>query len=152
MAPIWRVNSGTVYSHTASLPLTAAELARNPGYPAININPAVRQTIYFGERGQYSFKGYGVFDLAASYAIPVWKSAAPWLKVEIYNTFNNQKQIAWDRTVSVDQNSPLDANGIRTGYIEGPRYGMATTDNQFPQPYPGQNGGRAFRAAFGVRF
>jgi len=152
LAPIWRVNSGTVYSHTATLPLTAAELARNPGYPTVNINPAVRQTIFFGERGANSFKGYGVVDFAATYTVPVWRAVAPWLKVELYNALNNQKQIAWDRTVSVDQNSARDANGIPTGYIQGPRYGTATADNQFPQPYLGQNGGRAFRMAFGMRF
>jgi hypothetical protein len=152
VAPVWRVNSGTAYSHTASTPLTAVQLARNPGYLANEVNPLVRQTIFFDGRGQSTFKGYGVVDLAATYSIPVWKSAAPWVKVEIYNVFNNQKQIAWDRTVSVDPASPPDANGLRTGFIKGPRYGMATSDNQFPQPYLGQNGGRAFRMALGVRF
>ena len=152
VAPIWRVNSGTVYSHTASLPLTAVQLARNPGYPTVNINPAVRQTVFFGERGENSFKGYGVLDFAATYTVPVWRAVAPWLKLEIYNALNNQKQIAWDRTVSVDQNSARDANGIPTGFVQGPRYGTATSDNQFPQPYLGQNGGRALRLAFGMRF
>ncbi|MGH9253617.1 MAG: TonB-dependent receptor [Vicinamibacterales bacterium] len=152
VAPIWRVNSGTVYSHTATLPLTAVQLARNPGYPTVNINPAVRQTVFFGERGENSFKGYGVLDLSATYTVPVWRAVAPWLKVEVYNALNNQKQIAWDRTVSVDQTSARDANGIPMGYIRGPRYGTATSDNQFPQPYLGQNGGRAFRLAFGMRF
>jgi hypothetical protein len=49
-------------------------------------------------------------------------------------------------------NGPKDTNGLPTAYIQGPRFGQATNDNQFPQPYPGQNGGRAFRIAFGVRF
>jgi hypothetical protein len=152
VAPIWRVNSGLVYSHTASLPLTAVELARNPGYPALNINPAVRQTVFFGARGDNDFKGYGVLDLAATYSLPVWRSAAPWFKVEIYNALNNQKQIAWDRTVTADPNSARDANGLPTGFVRGPRYGMATSDAHFPQPYAGQTGGRAFRMAFGMRF
>lgn len=152
VAAIGRINSGTVYSHTASLALTATELARNPGYPTINVNPAVRQTIFFGERGENSFKGYGVLDLATTYAIPVWKSAAPWVKLEIYNALNNQEQIAWDRTVTVDPNSLRDANGLPTGYVKGPRYGLPTSDTQYPMPYPGQIGGRAFRVAFGVRF
>jgi hypothetical protein len=152
IAPIWRVNSGTVYSHTASVPLTAVQLARNPGYPSVNINPAVRQTVFFGERGENSFKGYGVLDLSATYRVPVWRAVSPWLKMEIYNALNNQKQIAWDRTVTVDAASPRDANGIPTGFVRGPRYGTATSDNQFPQPYLGQNGGRAMRLAFGVRF
>jgi hypothetical protein len=74
------------------------------------------------------------------------------VKAEIYNLLNNQKLIAWDRTVTADATSPLDANGIRTGYVKGPRFGTATNDNQFPQPYQGQNGGRAFRMSLGVRF
>lgn len=152
LSPIWRVNSGRVYSLTATLPVPAAQLARNPGYPTNDVNPAVRETIYFGERGQYSFKGYGLVDLAATYAIPVWKSAAPWFKVEIYNVLNNQKQIAWDRTVTANRTGALDANGIPLEYIKGARFGQATNDNQFPQPYAGQNGGRAMRIAFGARF
>ena len=76
----------------------------------------------------------------------------PWFKVEVYNLLNNQKQIAWDRTVSVDATSTLDDNGLRTGYTQGPRFGQATAGTHFPTPYPGQNGGRAFRIAFGARF
>jgi hypothetical protein len=152
LSPIWRVNSGRAYSLTATLPLTAAQLARNPGYPSNDINPSVRETIYFGERGAYSFKGYGVVDLAATYAIPVWKSASPWFKVEIYNALNNQKQIAWDKTVTANRVGLLDANGVPVDYIKGARFGQATNDNQFPQPYTGQNGGRAMRIAFGARF
>ena len=64
VAPLWRVNSGTVYSLTASIPVPQAQLARNPGYPANDINPFVRETVYFGERGAGQFKGYGVVDLA----------------------------------------------------------------------------------------
>ena len=152
LAPIWRVNSGTVYSLTTPVTLTSAQLARNPGYPVNDINASVRQTIYFGERGAYEFKGYGVIDLAVTYAVPVWKSAAPWFKLEIDNALNNQKQIAWDRTVSANRAGGLDANGLPTTYIKGPRFGQATSDNQYPQPYPGQNGGRAFRMALGIRF
>jgi outer membrane receptor protein involved in Fe transport len=154
IGPIWRVNSGQVYSlFSSSVAPTSIELARNPGYPTTDVNSSSpAETIYYGERGQYFFKGYGVVDLSATYGIPVWKTAQPWIKVEFYNLLNNTKQIAWDKTVSPDPNSVKDSNGYPTGYILGPRYGQATVDNQFPQPYPGQNGGRAFRIAFGVRF
>jgi hypothetical protein len=74
------------------------------------------------------------------------------VKVDFFNLLNNTKQIAWDKTVSADPNSPKDPNGYATGYIKGPLFGTPTADNQFPQPYPGQNGGRAFDVAFGVRF
>jgi Carboxypeptidase regulatory-like domain len=155
LSPIWRVNSGRAYSLTAGMAVPAAQLARNPGYPVNDVNPAVRETVFFGDRGAYFFKGYGVVDLAATYAIPVWKSASPWFKVEIYNMLNDQKQIAWDKTVSVtaaNRAGALDANGIPLTYTQGPRFGTATNDNQFPQPYAGQNGGRAMRVAFGARF
>jgi hypothetical protein len=152
VSPLWRVNSGTVYSLTASIPVPQAQLARNPGYPVNDINPFVRETVFFGERGSGEFKGYGAVDLAVTYRIPVWRTVAPWAKVEIYNALNNQKQIAWDRTVTVDPNGGLDANGIPLAYLKGPRFGQVTADNQYPQPFLGQNGGRAFRMAFGVKF
>ena len=152
LAPIWRFNSGAVYSHTASVALTPVQLARNPGYPTINVNPATRHRIFFGERGGQTFDGYGLLDVAATYAVPAWRTVTPLLKVEIYNTLNNRKQIAWDRTVTVDPASARDGNGLPVGYIKGPRYGTATSDAHYPLAYPGQIGGRAFRMAFGVRF
>lgn len=152
LSPIWRVNSAAVYSLSAPITLTPQQLARNPGYPASDINASVRETVYFGARGASEFKGYGLLDLAATYGIPLWRSASPWLKLEWYNVLNNQKQIAWDRTVSADRTGPVDASGIPTAYVKGPRFGQATSDTQYPQPYAGQNGGRAFRMAFGVRF
>jgi hypothetical protein len=153
VSPIWRVNSGQVYSLFADgVPLTPIELARNPGYPANDINASTSQRLYFGPRGVGDFKGSGLMDLALSYAVPVWRSAKPWIKVEFYNLLNNQKQIAWDKTVTPDNAGPRDANGLPMNDIQGPRFGQATDDNQFPQPIPGQNGGRLFRVALGVRF
>ena len=133
--------------------MPAQQLANNPGYPAADISAATRQTVFFGERGAYDFKGYGVMDFAATYNLAVWRTLRPWFKVEVFNLFDNQKQIAWDRTVAANAASALDANGIphRTSR-EGPRYGQATAGTHFPQPYANQTGGRAFRIAFGTRF
>ncbi|HEY6359939.1 MAG TPA: TonB-dependent receptor [Vicinamibacterales bacterium] len=150
--PLWRVNSGGVYSHTVSVATPAQLLAQNPGYAASDVSAATRQTLFFGERGAYDFKGYGVMDFAATYNLTVWRSLRPWFKVEVFNMFDNQKQIAWDRTVAAKAAGALDANGYRTEYTEGPRYGQATAGTHFPTPYPGQTGGRAFRIAFGTRF
>jgi hypothetical protein len=136
----------------SSVPLTAIELARNPGYPTNDINANRSYDLFFGARGAGDFKGYGLLDLAATYSIPLWKSAKPWIKVEFYNLLNNEKQIQWDTTVSPDPNSPKDANGLPTGYLPGTNFGKAIQDNQFPQPVPGTNGGRLLRMAFGVRF
>jgi hypothetical protein len=66
LSPIWRVDSGNAYSHAAWIRLTPEQLALNPGYPAADINRFVRETVLFGSRGQYDFKGYGVLDLAAT--------------------------------------------------------------------------------------
>lgn len=152
VAPLWRVNSGGVYSLTTAIRVPAVQLARNPGYPSGEINAATRETVFFGERGAYDFKGYGLVDLAASYNLAIWRSLRPWFKVELYNLLNNQKQIAWDRTVTANATGPIDANGIPRDYLQGPRFGQATSGAHFPQPYPGQNGGRAIRVAFGARF
>lgn len=152
VSPLWRVNSGTPYSLTATIPITPVQLARNPGYPANDINPAVRQTVFFGDRGANLFKGFGVLDLAATYQIPVWRTVQPWFKVEVYNAFNNQKLIQWDRTVTADRTSAVDGSGIPTGFVRGPRFGQATADTQYPQPYLGVNGGRAVRLFAGIRF
>ena len=140
-----------MFSYIASAyPITAIELARNPGYP--DISSASAQNVYFGERGVGDFKGYGLLDFSATYNVPVWRTAKPWVKVDIFNVLNNRKLIAWDTTVTADPNSPKDSSGLPTGYLPGTRFGQATNDNQFPQPYPGQNGGRAVRLAMGIRF
>ncbi|MEP7310392.1 MAG: TonB-dependent receptor [Acidobacteriota bacterium] len=153
ISPIWRVDSGQVFSYTAaSVPLTPIELARNPGYPINDINPSTALPLFFGDRGAGDFRGSGLLDLAATYTVPVWRSAKPWIKVELYNVLDNDKLVRWDTTVTADPNSPKDGNGLPTGYIPGPNFGKAVQDNQFPQPVPGTNGGRLFRMAFGFRF
>jgi hypothetical protein len=152
VAPLWRVNSGGVYSLTVSRAISAAQLANNPGYPSADVSASTRQTVFFGDRGAYQYKGYGVMDFATSYYVPVWKTVKPWVKLEVYNLFNNQKQIAWDKTVTADATSALDANGIPTGYLQGPNFGKATSGTHFVGPWLGQAGGRAMKVALGIRF
>jgi len=153
LSPIWRVDSGTTFSYSAAaVPLSAIELARNPGYPTNDINANTTQTLFFGDRGAGQFLGFGALDFATTYTVPIWKTLKPWVKVEFYNLLNNDKQIRWDTTVTADNSSPKDANGLPTGYIQGANFGKATNDNQFLQPIPGTNGGRLFRMAVGFRF
>ena len=156
LSPIWRVELGTrVQPDGRRWRFRPRSSRAIPDIQPTTSTPRCARRCIFGDRGAYLFKGYGVVDLAATYAIPVWKSASPWFKVEIYNVLNNQKQIAWDKTVSVtaaNRAGALDANGIPLMYTQGPRFGTATNDNQFPQPFAGQNGGRAMRVAFGARF
>jgi outer membrane receptor protein involved in Fe transport len=152
IGPIWRINSGLTYSLQAlGFPHTATMLARNPGY--LRTSPSGSSAnIFFDERGSESFKGFSVLDLALTYGIPVWKSVRPWLQLTAYNVFNNQKLIQWDTSVTADPNSPRDEHGLPTGFIRGANFGRATTASHFPLWASGENGGRTFRVAFGVRF
>jgi hypothetical protein len=110
------------------------------------------QTLFFGERGAQTFPGFALLDLAATSQIPVFRTVGPWVKVEILNLTNNQKLISWDTTVTPDPNSPLDANGLPTGYTQGPRFGQATANTDYPAWRPGQTGGRTYLLSGGIRF
>ena len=123
------------------------QAARNPGYAG-----APTQQVFFGERGSQSFKGFALLDLAVTYAVPVWRSAQPWIKFESFNVLNNQKLIAWDTTITADAASPRDEFGLPTGYVQGPRFGQGTSNAHYPTPRAGLDGGRMFDVAVGFRF
>ncbi|MSO56852.1 MAG: hypothetical protein EXQ55_08035 [Acidobacteria bacterium] len=65
---------------------------------------------------------------------------------------NNQKLIAWDTTITADAASALDANGLPTGYVQGPRFGQGTANTHYAGPRPGADGGRMLDFAVGFRF
>jgi hypothetical protein len=148
LAPMYRYNSGKTFSYTATVAMSAIQLAANPGYSRA---PA-SQTLYFGERGAGSFAGYGLVDFASTYTIPVWRSVSPWLKVEVLNALNNQKLISWDTTVTADTKGTLDEFGLPVNYIKGANFGTATSTANYPRPRPGMDGGRTFLMSFGLRF
>ena len=151
VAPILRVDSGLSYSLFATeVDLSDIQLARDPGYA--RLPEGGTQTLYFGERGSQSFPGFALLDLAATYQVPVFKTLSPWVKAEILNVTNNQKLISWDTTVTPDPDSPLDENGLPTGYIKGPRFGQATANTDYPAWRPGQTGGRTYLLSGGIRF
>jgi hypothetical protein len=128
--------------------LSAIQRANNPGYARVPTS----QTIFFGERGSEEFAGYGLVDLALSYQVPVWQRLRPWVKFEVLNMLNNDKLIAWNTTVTADANSPLDANGLPTGYLPSATFGTGTATTHYPRPRPGLTGGRTYLAAIGLRF
>jgi hypothetical protein len=154
ITPMWRYNSALTYSLVAnSVPLTAIQRSRNPGYarlPGSGTNGS--QTVFFGERGSQEFAGYGLVDLGVTYQVPVWRSLRPWMKVEVLNMLDNDKLIGWDTTITVDPASALDANGLPTGFTRGARFGTATSTAHFARPRPGMTGGRTYLGAFGIRF
>jgi outer membrane receptor protein involved in Fe transport len=150
IAPIWRINSGLTYSLAATaVPPSAIQQAANPGYQSANSSTA---TLFFDERGSESFKGYGLLDLSVRYGVPVWQTVQPWIQVAIFNVMNNQKLIQWDTTVTRDLTGPVDAIGQPINYVKGPNFGKATAATNFPRWSSGENGGRTFRLAMGIRF
>ena len=76
----------------------------------------------------------------------------PYFKLEVLNAFNNQKKIAFDTTVVADWDGPVDALGIPLNYTEGPRFGEATAETDYPAWRSGLTGGRTYMGAFGFRF
>ena len=102
--------------------------------------------------GSQSFAGYGLVDLGVNYSIPVWGTLRPYLKLELLNALNNQKQIGWDTVVNADENGPVDAQGLPLNYVRGSRFGQPTRNLDYPSYRPGFDGGRTFLMAFGFRF
>lgn len=146
-----RADSGLTYSLVASsVPLTDIQtnLLTAAGYP----DAPSSQNVYFGNRGSQFFPGVALVDTSINYEIPVYRTARPWLKFDVYNLFNDLTVIRFNTTVVPDPNSPLDAMGLPTGFIKGPSFGQATSTAAYPVPYQGQRGGRTFRVAFGFRF
>jgi hypothetical protein len=151
LSALWRIDGARVYSLAAAgQPITSTQREKlvAAGYP----DEPSSQTVFFSERGSETFKGFQVWDLAATYNIPVFRTLRPYLNLAIYNAFNNQKLISWNTTVSQDTTTPVDGNGLRTGYRQGANFGKATATTQFPLPFQGQTGGRTWRIAAGFRF
>ena len=149
---LWRLESGRTYSLVAAMPYTETqhELAAAAGYPLGTLAPL--QAVYFDSRGSEQFSGYGAVDTSVTYAIPVFRSLGPYLKVDVFNLFNTQDPIRFDTSIVPDPDSPLDALGLPTGYLKGPRYQTADDPRDYPAPIVGSTGGRTLRLALGVRF
>ena len=148
LVPLYRFNSARTYSLVAATALSAQQIARDRGYAHLPTS----QAVFFGARGSQRFKGAQLFDLGVTYGVPVWQSLRPWIKLEVLNVFNNQKLITWDTTIAADAAGPKDADGIPLNYIQGPNFGKATSNGNFPRPRQGMDGGRTFLLAAGVRF
>ena len=114
--------------------------------------PAPRTLFIDLGRGSETFEGYGLFDLSFRYSVPVWRSIKPWIEAEIFNVFNNDTRISWNTSVTPDPNGPVDNLGLPTALVEGPRFGDATSADDYPQYLPGLNGLRTVRFSMGFRF
>ena len=81
--------------------------------------------------------GYGVLDVSINYNVPVFTSVRPWIKVDVFNALNNQKQIAWSTSIKATRRAPRTASGSRPAIFRTPHSGTATSNNQFPAPLAG---------------
>jgi hypothetical protein len=161
---LWRIDSGQVYSLAArdqSLTTVQKNILVAAGYP--DAPSTVGNMVFFAPRGSETFPGYALVDMSVNYNVPVGGKLRPWVKLDIYNLFDNLKLIAWNTTITQNRNGPLDNLGLATTYIPGSTFGTATGNtvtnlnntgfNTYPIAFSGATrGGRTFRVAVGVRF
>jgi hypothetical protein len=141
---LYRFNSGQTFSYIANgVPLTATQRAAGnaAGYARL---PAT-QSLFFGERGRGQYDGAHLVDFGLNYQIPVFRDIGPFIKFDVFNVFNNDTLTAYNVTVNPDPNSPLDALGLPTGYIQAASFGQHTSNTSYPEA-------RRWQVAFGVRW
>ncbi len=136
-----RYDAGRPYSLTASVPLSAQQLARDPGYAG---RPG-SQEIFFGDRGDGEFDDITSFDLVAYYRLPLGSRWEPWLKLELRNAFDADGLASFNTFVSADMQGPTDADGLPVDFVRSPGFGEATTPLDYQTP-------REVRATVGIRF
>ncbi len=134
-------DSGSTTSLVSSSRLTAAQRALNPGYLGLPFN----QDIFFARRGTIEFEDSATVDLTLQHALPVWRTVEPWVRFEVLNVLDEDKQISWNTSITADPTSPLDDLGLPTGYVESPLFGQATSNGNFVSP-------RQYRISAGIRF
>jgi hypothetical protein len=138
---IYSYDSGQPYNITSTLPLSAIEIARDPGYASL---PAT-QVIYYGDRGNSFFPSQQRWDLSFSWEAPITKTVAPYVRFAITNLFNTAYLVSYDTSVTANTNGPLDSNGLPTTYTKAKTFGTATSSANY-QP------ARTLTIAAGIRF
>ena len=139
---LYRYDSPLTYSlSSGSVPLTATQLALASAYASLPNN----QTLFYGPRGSEFYDAAHLWDLGVQFEIPVFRTLRPYAKLDVFNLFNNDKLIAWNTTVSPDNNGPRDQFGLPLNYIRGGSFGQATGNTSYPAA-------RRIALAVGFRF
>jgi hypothetical protein len=115
-------------------------LARNPGY-----NQTPQYTYFFGDRGAGEYEALSVFDLSLTYGIPIIGRVEPWIKFDVRNLMNDDALLTHNIGVTADPASPLDADGLRTGFVRGAAFGTAVGATSWSTP-------REYFVTAGIRF
>ncbi len=149
---LWRYNSAATYSLSATVPTSAIQRARNPGYAL----PPQSQTLFFDERGSEEFEPSSLFDFSVTYQIPVFRTLRPWIKLDLFNAFNDQSLVRFNTAITANNAGPVDADGLPLDFNRGANFGKATAISHFPQSAANPSGealyARTFLMSFGLRF
>lgn len=138
----YRYDSPTTYSLLSnSVPITAIQRAKNPGYA----NIPTTQTLFYAERGSEFFEAAHLLGFALTYDLPSLKTVRPWVKLDVRNAFNAQPLIQSDTTTTPNNAGPVDALGLPLEYVKGANFGKGTSNVHYPVP-------REFRVSVGFRF
>jgi hypothetical protein len=140
---IFRYDSPRVFSYTVgNVPLTAIQVARDPGYAS----PPPRQTVFFGERGAGEYNDLMLVDLSLNWGVPLFSGRVePWVKFDVLNVFNDDTLYTYSTGIAFDPNSPLDSDGLRTGFVKAASFGRPTGAASYAVP-------REYLISAGIRF
>jgi len=139
---IFRYDSPLTFSYTRPRwPLSSVQLARDPGY----ISTPQSQTLFFGERGAGEYESIWSLDLALSYAVPVWRTLEPYVKVTMTNVTNEDGLVTFNNQINPVADGPLDSHGLPTTFTKGPNFGKANSSASYQIP-------REYYISAGIRF
>lgn len=138
---IYRYDSPQTFSFETSVPLSDAQLGRNPGYTSL---PGA-QDLFFGPRGAGKFDSSSLFDVSLLYAVPVFKRVEPWVKLQVNNVFNDDSLIEHNVGIVADESGPRDADNLPLNFLPGSSFGRATDVDHYVVP-------REYLISAGIRF
>jgi hypothetical protein len=139
---VYRYDSPLTFSFQTTAAPSAIQNSRNPGYR--QAFAAGSQPLFFGERGIGEFNSTSLFDFAATYNLRIGP-VEPWIKFEVFNAFNDDTLRTFNTTVTADASSPVDGDGLRTGFIRGANFGRGTGNANYVVP-------REYFVSLGLRF
>jgi hypothetical protein len=141
---LYAFDSGQAFSLASSgVPLTSIQKAIGSAlYPDL---PGTQTVFYSAGRGSENYQDAHIFNVALNYAVPIYRSAKPWVKLEVRNVFDSTPLISFNTTVRPDPSSPKDALGLPTGFVKGTSFGKGTSTGNYATP-------REYFVSFGFRF
>jgi hypothetical protein len=144
---LYRYNSPRTYSLVLQNVLPSSiQVARDPTYPNTS---GGGQDLFFGPRGSESFEAEHLFDLSASYSVPLHGRLRPYVKAELRNVLNAHPLIAAETRLAGPSGAfstwTFDADGLPATYQRVAGFGEARSASDYPTP-------RTFQLAIGVRF